>query len=132
MNSKVSDMISSAFENIKGIINVDSIIGNPITTPDGTVILPVSKVVFGIGGGGSDIVNNNVKNTDSNTSFGGGVGGGASIQPEAFLVINNGNIRLIPMENGSNSVNRIIDMVPDMVDKVNGFFAGKKAAEENE
>ena len=72
------------------------------------------------------------------SSFGGGMGGGASVDAMAFLVINNGNVRLIPMEGGSSPVDKLIDLVPEVVDKVNGFFAerrerkAQKKAEENE
>ena len=71
-------------------------------------------------------------------NFGGGMGGGASVDAMAFLVINNGNVRLIPMEGGSSPVDKLIDLVPEVVDKVNGFFAerrerkAQKKAEENE
>ena len=117
MANKVSEMFEGLTNNFKGMIDANSVVGEPIIVNDGTMIVPISKVSFG---------------------FGGGMGGGASVDAMAFLVINNGNVRLIPMEGGSSPVDKLIDLVPEVVDKVNGFFAerrerkAQKKAEENE
>ena len=133
--NKVSDLFTLASEKFKGLIDANSVIGNPISVGDGTVIIPVSKVSFGFGGGGNEFEK---KNT-SGTRFGGGIGGGASVKAEAFLVINNDNVRLIPMDGASSPIDKVIDMVPGIIDKANGFIssmsekkaAKKDAAEEN-
>ena len=125
--NKVSDLFTLASEKFKGLIDANSVIGTPITPSDGTVIIPVSKVSFGFGGGGNEFEK---KNT-SGTRFGGGVGGGASVKAEAFLVINNDNVRLIPMDGASSPIDKVIDMVPGIIDKANGFISSmseKKAA----
>ena len=132
--NKVSDLFTLASEKFKGLIDANSVIGNPISVGDGTVIIPVSKVSFGFGGGGNEFEK---KNT-SGTRFGGGVGGGASVQAEAFLVINNDNVRLIPMGGPSTPIDKVIDMMPGIIDKANGFIstmnekkAAKKSAAQN-
>lgn len=125
--NKVSAMFEVASDKFRGLIDANSVVGEPIMAQDGTMIVPISKLSFGFGGGGSEF--DSKKNTDTN--FGGGMGGGASVEAEAFLVINEGNVRLIPMGSGGGAVDKIIDMMPTAIDKVNGFLAGrsdKKAA----
>ncbi len=120
--NKVSEMIESASEHFKGMINANSVIGDPIQMEDGTIILPISRVSFGFGGGGSEF---DAKKTDD-THFGGGMGGGASVKAEAFLVINNSNVRLISMNGSSTAMDKLVDMMPGMLDKVNGFIAARR------
>ena len=137
--SLVVIILFSLINNFKGMIDANSVVGEPIIVNDGTMIVPISKVSFGFGGGGCefDRKKNDTQSLDDK-NFGGGMGGGASVDAMAFLVINNGNVRLIPMEGGSSPVDKLIDLVPEVVDKVNGFFAERrerkeqKKAEENE
>ena len=117
------------------MIDANAVIGDVITVGDGTMIIPISKVSFGFGGGGNEFEK---KNTNG-TRFGGGVGGGASVKAEAFLVINNDNVRLISMDAPASSVDKVIDMMPGIIDKANGFISGfsetraaKKAAQKAE
>lgn len=121
-DNKVSEMISEASENFKSMINSNSVVGEPIAMEDGTVIVPISKVSFGFGGGGSEFDSKN----SADTRFGGGMGGGASVKAEAFLVINNGNVRLIPVDGGSSPLDKVIDLMPGVIDKVNGFMSDRK------
>lgn len=121
-DNKVSEMISEASENFKGMINSNSVVGEPMEMGDGTVIVPISKVSFGFGGGGSEFDSKK----ESDALFGGGMGGGASVKAEAFLVINNGNVRLIPMDGGSSPLDKVIDLMPGIIDKVNGFMSDRK------
>ena len=125
MDNPVKEMLDGAVKNFDTLIDTKKVIGEPIYAADGTVIVPVSKVSIGFGGGGSEFF---AKSTDQGKSFGGGIGGGVKMDPEAFLVINNGNVRLIPIGGGSSPLDKVIDLVPEMVDKVNGFF--KKDADE--
>ena len=115
-------------QKIREMIDVNTIIGDPITTPDGTVIIPVSKVSFGFGSGGSDWPN---KNTAKDL-FGGGAGAGISINPLAFLVISNGEVKLLQMSFSSNTADKMVNMVPDVIDKISGLVSGssKKDAKE--
>lgn len=126
MSNSVKDMLESAIKNMDALIDTKKIIGEPITAADGTVILPVTNVSVGFGGGGSEFSAKNIQ--DKN--FGGGMGGGIKLTPEAFLVINNNNVRLIPVKSGNSPLDKVIDLVPDMVDKVNGFFKKDNKEEE--
>lgn len=122
MSNPVSDMVSEAVKSIKGLIDVNTVIGDPVTVPDGTIIIPISRVSFGFGGGGSEF---DSKSKDKD-HFGGGMGGGASVKAEAFMVIANGNVRIVPVNGGSSPVDKLIDMVPVAIDKINGIFAKNK------
>ena len=130
-DNKVSEMFAEASEKFGTLIDANSVVGEPVIAGDGTMIVPVSKVSFGFGGGGSEF---DSKKSDS-PHFGGGMGGGASVKAEAFLVINNGNVRLVPMSGGSSPIDKLVDLMPDMIDKVNSFIterSEKKAAQQNE
>ena len=110
--------MGASMENLKGLIDVNSIVGAPITTPDGTTIIPVSKVSFGFASGGSDFPRKSTKDL-----FGGGSGAGVSILPVAFLVAaKDGSVRLIQLSDTSNNIDRALGLMPEMVDKVAGFF----------
>ncbi len=127
MSNKVKDMLEGAIANMATSFSASSVIGEPITTGDGTIIVPITKVSMGFGGGGSDF---EAKNVNKEGSFAGGIGGGASIKAEAFLVINNGNVRLITMNGNSSPVDKIIDMIPGTIDKVNGLISKKKSKDD--
>ena len=123
MSNPVSDMMAEAVKSIKGLIDVNTVIGDPMEVGADTVIIPISRVSFGFGGGGSEFASK-VKNDEN--LFGGGVGGGASVKAEAFMVITNGNVRIVPVNTSGSSVDKIIDMVPVAIDKVNGFISKKQ------
>lgn len=127
MSKSVNELLESAIKGLDGMIDSKKIIGEPITAPDGTLIVPVSQLSFGFGGGGSDLAK------QDSSGFGGcGMGGGAKVTPQAFLVISNGNVRLIHVASDSSPIDKIIDLVPGMVDKVNGFFAERKNKSDEE
>ena len=121
--NKVNEMLKKAAENFKGMIDANSVVGEPIAMDDGTMIVPISRVTFGFGGGGSEF---DAKRADD-TNFGGGMGGGASVKAEAFLVINNSNVRLISMNEGTGAMSKLVDLMPGMIDKVNGFISNRKS-----
>ncbi len=123
MNNKVKDMLDGAIANMASSFTANSVIGEAITAGDGTIIVPITKVSVGFGGGGSDF---EAKNEKCEGSFAGGIGGGASIKAEAFLVINNGNVRIITMDGNSSPVDKVIDMIPGAIDKVNAFIEKRK------
>lgn len=124
MNNPVSDMMAEAVKSIKGLIDVNTVIGEPMEVSSDTVIIPISRVSFGFGGGGSEFASK-VKNDEN--LFGGGMGGGASVKAEAFMVITNGNVRIVPVNNSGSPVDKIVDMVPVAIDKVNGFISKNKS-----
>lgn len=122
--------MKTAMENLKQMIDVNTIIGEPVETPDGSVILPISKVGFGFAAGGSEFEYGRPgkpelhhEHDDRVYPFGGGSGGGVSITPVAFLVVGKQGIRSIPLENSTHLYDRILDSVPHFVDKVQGMFS---------
>ncbi|MBP0959287.1 MAG: GerW family sporulation protein [Oscillospiraceae bacterium] len=118
----IKDLMGVSMEKIKEMVDVNTIIGTPIQSPDGTVIIPISKVSFGFASGGSDLP---TKNT--NELFGGGAGAGVSIQPLAFLVVSNGDVKLLQMSVDAKLPNAIVNLVPEVFDKVQGLLdKGKK------
>ncbi|MCI5605332.1 MAG: GerW family sporulation protein [Clostridia bacterium] len=123
MSNPIKEMIEGAMSSVQGMIDTKSVIGTPITAPDGTIIVPVSKVSFGVGGGGSEF---SAKSKEGENLFAGGIGSGATVQAEAFLVINNSNVRLIPMNASQSSLDKVIDLMPGVIDKVNGFISNRK------
>ena len=118
----INELTDSSMKNLRTLIDSNAVIGSAITTPDGTTILPVSKVSFGFGTGGSDLP------ASQKELFGGGAGGGVSITPIAFLVIQGGDVKLLQVQSFSNTADRVVGMVPDMLDRVSGFVSslGKK------
>ena len=122
MSQKLSNMLESTIQKIREMLDVNTVVGTPITTPDGVTIIPVSKVSVGFGGGGSDFAS---KNTDN--PFGGGVGGGVKVSPVCFLVVKDGNVRMLSVPAPANSTTeRIVEMLPDTLDKITAFLESKK------
>ena len=130
-NHPIEGMMDTTLEKIKQMVDVNSIIGDPITAPDGTIIIPISKISYGFGSGGSDLPE---KISSDKNRFGGGAAAGITIQPVAFLTISAGNVRMIQVDPYYGSVDRVIGMVPEVFDKVNemmGQRKAKKAAEKS-
>ena len=124
MSNSLPNMLENTIAKIREMVDVNSVVGTPITTPDGVTIIPVSKVSFGYAGGGSDFT---TKNASSQNPFGGGTGGSVKITPVAFLVVKEGGVRVLPVaEPASNSLDRIVDMLPDLIDKLQKFVEEKK------
>ena len=124
MSQNASKMLESAIAKVREMVDVNSVIGTPITTPDGVTIIPVSKVSVGFGGGGSDFANNK----GGENPFGGGVGGGVKVTPICFLIIKDGNVRMLPVATPANTTaDRIVEMIPDSIDKLTAYFDSKKA-----
>lgn len=122
----ISEMIAESMSKIRDMIDVNTVIGSPITTNDGVTIIPITKVSIGYGSGGMDYA---AKNTplDRNNQFGGGAGAGVNITPIAFLVVRGENVRLLPIaEPASTSVDRVIEQLPDLLEKLDGILAKKK------
>lgn len=124
----IEGLMETAMRNIKAMVDVNTIVGDAVTTPDGTVIIPISTVSFGFGAGGSEFAakKNSVTEGAQEPLFGGGAGSGANIKPVAFMVVSGGNVRLMPISDSSTPVEKIIDLVPEMIDKVNNVISGIK------
>lgn len=105
-------ILGTSIEKIKDLVDVSTIIGDPIKISDTLQVIPVSKVTYGFASGGTDFP------SKSNAElFGGGGGAGITISPVAFLVINNGSVTIRYLNAAEGSVERAIGMVPDIVDK---------------
>ncbi len=116
MSQTLPNMLDNTIAKIREMVDVNSVIGNPITTPDGVTIIPVSKVSVGFGGGGSDY-------TKNNDAFGGGAGGGVKVTPICFLIVKDGAVRMMPVAAPANSTaDRIVEQVPDLLDKIAAFI----------
>lgn len=129
MSKNLPNMLENTVAKIREMIDVNSVIGDPITTPDGVTILPISKVSVGFGGGGTDFAQKNASSGDD--PFGGGVGGGVKVTPIAFLIVKEGNVRILPVAAPANTTaDRIVEMVPDTLDKIVGFINSKRGKKE--
>lgn len=131
----IQGLMYTAMQSIRDMIDVNTIVGDPVESPDGTVIIPISKVGLGFGVGGSDYASQNTKQSeDGKNLFGGGAGGGVSITPVAFMVVGKGQIRLMPVNPDTNIYDRILDMVPVAIDKIaelkDSFVAKREAKKE--
>ncbi|WP_261133275.1 GerW family sporulation protein [Bacillus sp. Marseille-Q3570] len=121
----IQGLMQTAMENIKEMIDVNTIIGDPVETPDGSVILTVSKVGFGFAAGGSQfsaLGNSGQSRRESSEGeshpFGGGSGGGVSITPIAFLIVNSSGVKTIHLDNSTHLYERLLDLAPQVVDRV--------------
>ena len=127
MNHPLSEMMSASMSKIREIVDVNTVIGDPIVTEGGVTIIPVTKVSIGYGGGGSDFATKNYPANRDN-AFGGGAGAGVTITPVAFLIVRGENVRMLPVaEPASTSVDRLIEQLPDLIDKAQSFFESRKA-----
>ena len=115
----IQGLMNVTMDKIRQMADSNTIIGKPIQTEDGTTILPVSKVSFGFASAGTDFDGKNAANKDL---FGGGSGAGVNIQPVAFLVVKDGCVRTIQLSDGSNTVDRALTMLPELVDKVSALL----------
>lgn len=121
MSQTLPNMLESTISKIREMVDVNSVVGEPIITPDGVTIIPISKVSIGFGGGGSDFVSKNVNKQEN--PFGGGAGGGVKISPVAFLIVKDGSVRMLPVAAPANTTaDRVVEMVPDVLDKVSAFI----------
>lgn len=111
--------MDTTMEKIKQMVDVNTIVGSPITTPDGTTVIPVSKVSYGFASGGSDIPS---KNAIEKQVFGGGAGAGVTITPIAFVAICNGEVKIMEIESSGNTADRIVSLVPQTIDKISALF----------
>ena len=118
----INGLMDNTMKKIKEMVDVNSIIGDPITTPDGTTVIPVSKVSYGFASGGSDLPTKK----DNRECFGGGSGAGVTINPIGFLSISKGNVKFVPVEKYDGAADRIVAMVPETIDKISSFFKNKK------
>jgi len=133
MDHPIQGLMQTAMTSIRDMVDVNTIIGDPIEAPDGTVILPVSRVGFGFAAGGSEFQAGGgtvhaTATADSSHPFGGGSGGGVSITPIGFLIVKGDNVRLLSADNQNQLYDRMIDMAPEVVEKIQSMFKRQSPA----
>ena len=121
----IGELMQNTMENVRNILKVDTVVGDPIYTPDGITLVPISKISVGFGGGGVEFNN---KKVGENRPYGGGNATGVKIDPIGFLVITDGTVRMVNVTPpASNTVDRIIELVPQVMDRVDAFIDKQKA-----
>ncbi|CAM3508104.1 GerW family sporulation protein [Hydrogenibacillus schlegelii] len=116
-------LMAKALENLKGMVDVSTIIGEPVVTPDGSTVLPISKVGFGFVAGGTEY-DPGTGGQDAAFPFGGGSGGGVSIQPVGFLVVGRSDVRFIPLDPQVHLYDRLIDFAPKALERLQTMLKG--------
>ncbi len=112
-NNNVEGLMGVSVDKIRGMVDADTVVGTPIHLEDGTTLIPVSKVSYGFASGGSDLP------SKSNAElFGGGAGAGINITPVAFISVKDGSINILPITDKPAAADRVVSMVPEMVDKL--------------
>lgn len=116
-NHPLGNIMEVTMSKIREMVDVDTVVGNPINTPDGVTIIPVSTVSFGFASGGSDFP------VKENTGFGGGGGSAIKINPIGFLVIKEGNVRMLNVSPPiGTTVDRLVELIPDVLDRIQRFI----------
>lgn len=133
----IQGLMETAMQSIKKMVDIDTIVGAPVQCPDGSVIMPISKVSFGFAAGGSEFQameeqgraggNGNSGGQEHHNAsvalpFGGGSGGGVSISPIAFLVVGTHGVKVVPLDNQTHLMERLIDAAPAWMDKMKSMF----------
>lgn len=138
----IQGLMQTAMENIKEMVDVNTIVGDPVETPDGSVILPISKVGFGFAAGGSEFDpeqdgsfkaggKGDGDKAQVELPFGGGAGGGVSITPIGFLVVGNGQVKMLSTEGPNQLYEKLIDLAPQAFDKISQMMKKNKQNGQN-
>lgn len=124
MRHPIEGLMQTAMESIKSIVDVNTILGDPVETPDGTVVVPVSRVSLGFAAGGTEYEAGGRGSADAGFPFGGGSGAGISVNPVAFLVVGQGEVRLLPVD-GNVLLDRLIDLAPHVIEQVRSMVGAR-------
>jgi sporulation protein YtfJ len=128
----ISEVIGVTMEKVREMVDANTVVGQPIHTPEGVTIIPISKISFGFGSAGSDFSTKN-QPADKENAFGGGAAAGVNIDPVGFLIVKNDCVRLLPACPGPGGpVERVIDLMPELVDKVTTYIDKKTAEKKGE
>ena len=123
----IGELMQSTMENVRSMMKMDTVVGDPIITPDGITLIPISRISVGFGGGGVEFSSEKV---GQQRPYGGGNATGVKIEPIGFLVIKEGVIRMINVTPpASTTVDRIIDLVPQVMDRIDNFIEKQKNAD---
>ena len=123
-NHPIENLLKSTMENLKDMIDVNTIVGDAVESKDGSLVIPISKVSFGFVSGGSEFSNGNAEKVESKYPFGGGSGAGITVKPVAFLVTKGDSIRLLSLDH-QNTYDKLIDSVPQLMDYFKGMVTSK-------
>lgn len=135
-NHPIETLMNSALENIKGMVDVNTIVGDPVETPNGEVIIPISRVSFGFAAGAGEYQmrsNGNGKDKDKETEnvpFGGGSGAGVSLNPVAFLVVGKDQVRLLPVTNNA-VIERLINLAPELLHEMKDLLENRRSQDKH-
>ncbi|HCC34392.1 MAG TPA: sporulation protein YtfJ [Ruminococcaceae bacterium] len=121
-DTPIQGIMETTLDKIKAMVNADTIVGDKIELPGGVVAIPVSKVSYGLVSGGSDF-----PNKANQKIFGGGGGAGVSISPVCFLVVKDGEVKLMPVSKDSGAAEKAVALIPELFDKITTMFKNKKA-----
>lgn len=126
-NHPINEVLQTTMSKVKEMVDANTVVGQPIVTQDGVTLIPVSRLSFGFATGGSDFGKVQPR------SFGGGAGAGVSVIPMAFLIVKDGAVRMLPVAPPpGDSISRVVDLVPDMFERVTGYIDKKSAGESGE
>lgn len=123
-NGSIENLMGTTIEKIREMVDANTVMGDPITTADGTVLIPVSKISYGFASGGADVP---TKKSDNKGAFGGGAGAGVTVVPVAFIVIKDGDAKMLQIQAFEGSTDRIIGMAPELIDKIASMFKKDKS-----
>lgn len=123
MSDNLKDVMDSTIESIKSMVDVDSVVGSPIKVGDNVIIIPISKISYGFGAGGSDLKN---KEQSDIFRFGGGCGTGVTISPVGFLSVVNDNVTFLQVESFHGALDRLISMTPEVINKISSVLKKRK------
>lgn len=121
----IADLLSTTIEKVKQLADSETVVGKPIQVSDSITIIPVSKLSLGFASGGSDFPSKTQKDL-----FGGGGGAGITVTPKAFLVIENGSVRMLQLARDGESIDRLCNMIPDAVSQISALIKKDKPTEE--
>lgn len=127
-NHPIENLMKTTMENIRGMIDVSTVVGETMETQDGKSIIPISKVSFGFAAGGADINGKNI--SKENYPFGGGSGAGVTVKPVAFLVVNGNSVKLLPVDQ-VNSSEKIVEAIPQVLEVIKSLTKRNKEEEED-
>lgn len=124
-NSGLGTLMETAMQNLKNMVDSNTVVGDPIYTPDGITLVPISRISMGFGGAGADFA--------QNKGYGGGTGCGVKVEPIGFLIVKEGSVRLLNVvPPASNTLDRLIDLVPNVIDRVSQFVETVKDKDDDE
>jgi len=130
MNHPLHDMIGTTMEKLQALVDTNTVVGDPIVTADGTTVIPITKVSYGVAGGGTDFTTKTQKNANP---FGGGAGASVTLTPVSFLIVKDGITRMVPVAvPASTTADRLIEKAPEFADKVLAFINEKTSSEPEE